>query len=45
VTLYQAFREKGKLFLVFEYLEKTVLDDLELQPDGLEPEYLKAIIY
>lgn len=43
--LYQAFRERGKLFLVFEYLEKTVLDDLELAPDGLEPEYIKTILY
>lgn len=45
VTLHQAFREKGKLFLVFEYLEKTVLDDLELAPDGLDPDYLKIIVY
>ena len=45
VYLYQAFRERGKLFLVFEYLEKTVLDDLELAPDGLDIEYIKMIMY
>jgi cyclin-dependent kinase-like len=45
VYLYQAFREAGKLFLVFEYLEKTVLDDLELSPDGLDVDYIKAIMY
>ena len=35
VRLLQVFREEEKLFLVFEYVERTVLEELELQPEGL----------
>ena len=35
VRLLQVFREEDKLFLVFEYVEKTVLEELEQSPEGL----------
>lgn len=35
VRLLQVFREDDRLFLVFEYVEKTVLEELEASPDGI----------
>ena len=35
VKLIQVFREEDKLFLVFEYVERTVLELLEHTPEGL----------
>lgn len=35
VNLLDAFRRKGKLYLVFEYVERTILEDLEKNPRGL----------
>ena len=32
VSLTEAFRRKGKLYLVFEYVEKNLLEVLEEQP-------------
>ena len=36
VQLKEAFRRKGKLYLVFEYVEKNLLEVLEEHPSGLE---------
>lgn len=36
VQLREAFKKKGRLFLVFEFLEKNLLEVLEEQPNGLE---------
>ena len=36
VQLKEAFRRKGKLYLVFEYVEKNLLEVLEDKPSGLE---------
>ena len=33
VNLIEVFRRKGKLYLVFEYVDRTILEDLEKQ-DG-----------
>jgi cyclin-dependent kinase-like len=41
----QIFREEEKLYLVFEYVEKTVLEEIESQPDGLPLSRIKEIIY
>ncbi len=41
----EAFRRKGKLFLVFEYVEKNLLEVLEERPNGLEPELVRRYIY
>lgn len=45
VSLIEAFRRKGKLYLVFEYVEKNLLEVLEEQPQGLEPELVRIYIY
>jgi serine/threonine protein kinase len=34
VNLKEAFRRKGKLYLVFEYMDKNLLELLEEQPNG-----------
>ena len=36
VQLREAFRRKGKLYLVFEYVEKNLLEVLEENPNGIE---------
>ncbi|DBA03440.1 TPA: hypothetical protein N0F65_002848, partial [Lagenidium giganteum] len=36
VTLKEAFRRKGRLYLVFEYMEKNLLEVLEEKPNGVE---------
>ena len=45
VELREAFRRKGKLYLVFEYVEKNLLEILEAQPSGLNPDLVKKYIY
>ena len=36
VNLLEVFRRKKRVYLVFEFVDKTVLDDLEQQPEGLK---------
>ena len=36
VELKEAFRRKGKMFLVFEYVEKNLLEYLEENPSGVD---------
>lgn len=45
VSLIEAFRRKGKLYLVFEYVEKNLLEVLEESPSGLEPQLVRHYIY
>jgi len=45
VRLLQVFREDEKLFLVFEYVERTVLEELETSPEGIPLERIKEIAY
>mmetsp|Transcript_30152 Transcript_30152/g.75891 ORF Transcript_30152/g.75891 Transcript_30152/m.75891 type:complete len:329 (-) Transcript_30152:13-999(-) len=45
VELREAFRRKGKLYLVFEYVEKNLLEILELHSSGLPPELVRKYIY
>ena len=40
-----AFKRKGNLFLVFEFVERNLLELLEEHPKGLEPNLIKHIIY
>ena len=37
VELKEAFRKKGIVYLVFEYVQNNLLEVLEKSPDGLEP--------
>ena len=45
VNLKEAFRRKGKLYLVFEYVEKNLLEVLEEKPNGLDPETIRKLIF
>jgi cyclin-dependent kinase-like len=46
VELREAFRRKGKLYLVFEYVEKNLLEILESHANnGLPPELVRKYIY
>ncbi|XP_052396350.1 cyclin-dependent kinase-like 5 isoform X2 [Carassius gibelio] len=45
VELKEAFRQRGKLFLVFEYVEKNMLELLEDMPNGAPPEQVRIYIY
>ena len=38
ISLIEVFRRRRKLFLVFEYVERTVLEELEDSPKGLVSE-------
>lgn len=44
VSLMEAFRRKTKLYLVFEYVEKNLLEVLEDQPQGLDQETVRIYI-
>ena len=43
VNLIEVFRRKSKLHLVFEYVERTILEDLERNPDGMDRETKKCL--
>ena len=45
VNLIEVFRRKGKLYLVFEYVDRTILEDLERNPDGLGKDEVKKIMW
>jgi len=45
VTLREAFRRKGRLYLVFEYVERTLLEVLEQNPNGVEPATVQRYVY
>ena len=45
VNLIEVFRRKGKLYLVFEYVDRTILEDLEKHPDGLGKNLVKKLMW
>jgi len=45
VELKEAFRRRGKLYLVFEYVEKNILELLEELPNGVPQLKLRNYIY
>ncbi|XP_016086859.1 cyclin-dependent kinase-like 5, partial [Sinocyclocheilus grahami] len=45
VELKEAFRQRRKLYLVFEYVEKNMLELLEDMPNGALPEKVRIYIY
>mmetsp|Transcript_30738 Transcript_30738/g.49743 ORF Transcript_30738/g.49743 Transcript_30738/m.49743 type:complete len:722 (-) Transcript_30738:209-2374(-) len=45
VNLIEVFRRKGKLYLVFEYVERTLLEELEKHPEGLDPNDVKKYLW
>ena len=45
VSLREAFRRKGKLYLVFEYMEKNLLELLEASPQGIPAATTRSYIW
>ena len=45
VGLREAFRRKNKLYLVFEFVDKNLLEILEEKPNGVNAETLKRYVY
>lgn len=45
VNLQEVFRRKRKLHLVFEFIDRTVLDELDSHPGGLPEEGIKQILW
>ena len=45
VDFQDAFKRKGNLFLVFEFVEKNLLELLEEHSKGLDPNLIKNLIY
>lgn len=45
VDLKEAFRRKGVLYLVFEYLDQSVMDVLEANSEGVGLEIVQTLIY
>lgn len=45
VQFQDAFKRKNNLFLVFEYVDRNLLELLETQPNGLNPALIKNLIY
>ncbi|RKO96408.1 Pkinase-domain-containing protein [Caulochytrium protostelioides] len=45
VNLLQVFRRKGKLYLVFEHVDRTILAALDRHPRGMDEEQIKRIMF
>ena len=45
VELREAFRKRGVVYLIFEYVPYNLLEVLEKSPDGLDHEVIRVIIY
>ena len=43
VDLKEAFKRKGRIYLVFEYVERNLLEVLEQKPDGLDVWLFKIV--
>lgn len=45
VKMMEAFKRKGRLYLVFEFMDRNLLEVLEEKPDGLDRESVRYYIY
>ena len=45
VNLIEVFRRKKRLYLVFEFVDNTILDELERYPNGLDEGYIRKILW
>ena len=45
VSLIEAFKRKGRLYLVFEFMDRNLLEVLEEKPDGLDRDSVKYYMY
>lgn len=41
----EAFRKKGIVYLVFEYVENNLLEVLEKSPNGVHPSIIRKLMY
>ena len=45
INLIEVFRKRRKLYLVFEYVDHTVLEELEDHPKGLPPDTARSHVF
>ena len=45
VKMIEAFKRKGRLYLVFEFMDRNLLEVLEERPEGLSRDMVKLFIY
>lgn len=45
VNLLESFRHEKKIWLVFEYVDHTVLQDIDITPNGLPPDRVRKLMY
>lgn len=45
VKLKEAYRKKGIVYLIFEYVRNNLLEILEKSPDGLDHNLIKMVVY
>jgi len=45
VNLQDAFQYKKKRYLIFEYVDHTLLDELQRSPDGLEDDVITKYLW
>ena len=45
IRLYEVFRHNNKICLIFEYGERTLLQDLDITPEGLPPDRIRKFMY
>ena len=45
MNLIEVFRRKKRLYLVFEFVDHTVLDELEKCPNGLDEHTVRRILF
>lgn len=44
MNLIEVFRRKGKLYLVFEHVDHTILEDLDKNPSGLSDDLMYGTV-
>ena len=45
MKMIEAFKRKGRLYLVFEFMDRNLLEVLEEKPEGLDRDSVKLFIY
>ena len=45
VSFLESFRANGKLHLVFEFMDRTLLHDMELMPHGIPDETVESYMF
>lgn len=45
VNLMEIFRHENKICLIFEHVDHTVLQDIDITPEGLPPERVRKLMY